>query len=310
MKPTRILIIANPGSGGGRRAEVVGSVARLLQRAGANVEIREATHRGQAESAIRDACRDISPPRVVVACGGDGTVQEVAATLAVIRREMGDVAPVLGLAPAGRCNDFARAMGVAADPEAIAEVLLRGQARLIDLGRANGRYFCTVAALGVDADVSSYVDSMHLPLRGAPAYIVGALRVLARYQAHWMRIEGDFGVIERPLFMASTANTSVYGGNMKIAPHADPADGWLDLCLIDPVSRLKSLTLLPKVMAGKHADLPNVQFIRTKAFKITADAVMEMWADGERLTHTSVVVEVEPNAIQVLRPSESEKQAE
>ena len=58
--------------------------------------------------------------------------------------------------------------------------LLGGEPQFVDLGRANGRYFCTVAALGVDADVSSYVDAMQLPLRGTPAYVVGALRVLAQ----------------------------------------------------------------------------------------------------------------------------------
>lgn len=259
--------------------------------------------KGQAESAIRESCRAVSPPEVVVACGGDGTVQEVAGTLAVIRREMGDACPVLGLAPAGRCNDFARAMGIGPSADDITAVLLGGSVQSVDLGRANGRYFCTVAALGVDADVSSYVDTMQLPLRGTPAYIAGALRVLSTYKAKRLRLEGEFGVMERELFMASTANTAIYGGNMRIVPHADPADGWLDLCLIDPVGRLKAFTLLPKVMAGKHIDLPIVHFLRARHLRITADTPMELWADGERLTHTPVSIEIEPGAIKVLRPA-------
>mgnify|MGYP000651199082 CR=1 FL=1 len=103
--------------------------------------------------------------------------------------------------------------------------------------------------------------------------------------------------------MASTANTPVYGGNMRIVPHADPADGFLDLCLIDPVSRFKAFALLPKVMAGKHVDMPIVQFLRSQFLKITAEPNMEMWADGERLTQTAVSIEVVPNAIRVLKPS-------
>ena len=90
---------------------------------------------------------------------------------------------------------------------------------------------------------------------------------------------------------------------MRIVPHADPTDGLLDLCLIDPVSRLKAFTLLPKVMAGKHVDMPIVQFHRSRYLNITAEPKMEMWADGERLTHTTVSIEVVPNAIRVLRPS-------
>jgi len=300
MKPSRFLMITNAASGRGRAQATIDAVQRSLREAGVECELRPTVQKGQAESAIRDACRDVTPPDVVIACGGDGTVQEVAGTLAVIRREMGDSCPLMGLAPAGRCNDFARAMGIATDPRAIAEALLRGTPRFVDLGRANGRYFCTVAALGVDAEVSSYVDAMQLPLRGTPAYVVGALSVLSRYRAKWMRIEGDFGIVERELFMASSANTPIYGGNMRIVPHADPADGFLDLCLIDPVSRLKALTLLPRVMAGKHVDLPNVQFLRSRSMKITAEPQLEMWADGERLTHTSVSIEAVPDAVRVL----------
>lgn len=303
MSPSRFLIVSNPGSGRGRASKLLGAVLHRLRQGGASADVFHTPQKGHAEQAIREACRAVSPPQCVVACGGDGTVQEVAGTLAVIRREMGEACPALGLAPAGRCNDFARAMGIGANGEEIAAALLRGTAQRIDLGRANGRYFCTVAALGVDADVSSYVDTMQLPLRGTPAYVAGALRVLSTYKAKRMRLEGEFGVIERELFMASTANTPVYGGNMRIAPHADPADGWLDLCLIDPVARLKAFTLLPKVMSGRHVDLPIVHFLRARHVNITADPLMEMWADGERLTHTPVRIEIEAGAISVLKPS-------
>ena len=300
MKPSRFLLISNPASGKGRAQDTTQTILKNLRQANVSAEMYETHARGQAEVAIREACRAVTPPDCVVACGGDGTVQEVAGTLAIIRREMGDSCPALGLAPAGRCNDFSRALGLSRDPQTITEALLRGQPRPVDLGRANGHFFCTVAALGVDAEVSSYVDSMQFPLRGTPAYVVGALKVLSNYRPKRMRIEGDFGVIERELFMASSANTPVYGGNMRIVPHADPADGLLDLCLIDPVSRLKAFALLPKVMAGMHIGLPIVQFLRSRSFTISADLSMEVWADGERLTHTTVTIEVVPGAVRVL----------
>jgi diacylglycerol kinase (ATP) len=304
MKPSRFLLISNPASGKGRAPSTTQTIIKNLRQSNVSVEVHETHARGQAEAAIREACRAVTPPDCVVACGGDGTVQEVAGTLAIIRREMGDSCPTLGLAPAGRCNDFSRALGLSRDPQAITEALLRGQPRRVDLGRANGRFFCTVAALGVDAEVSSYVDSMQFPLRGTPAYVVGALKVLANYRPKVLRIEGDFGVIERELFMASSANTPIYGGNMRIAPHADPADGLHDLCLIDPVSRLKAFALLPKVMAGKHTDLPIVRFLRSRSFTISAEPAMEVWADGERLTYTSVTMEAVPDAVHVLVPAQ------
>lgn len=303
MTQSRILIVTNPASGKGRVSNLFDDVLEELRRGGATIEICETRQKGCAEAAIREACRAVNPPDCVAVSGGDGTVQEVAASLAVIRNEMGDSCPAMGLIPTGRCNDFARAVGIRRDVPLIVDALLRGTPGPFDLGRANGRYFCTVAALGVDAEVSSYVDTKKLPVRGTAAYLIGALAVLSHYQPHHMRIEGDFGLIERDLFMVSSANTPIYGGNMRIVPHADPADGVLDICLIDPVSRLKAFSLLPKVMAGRHVNLPNVQFLRSKRFTIAADPSLTMWADGERIAQTTVTIEVAPRAIRVLQPS-------
>ena len=237
-------------------------------------------------------------PTCIVACGGDGTVQEVANALADAREH----SPVMGIAPAGRCNDFARALGIPTGAEGIAEVLLSGLPRPIDLGMVNGRCFCTVAALGVDAEVTGFVDTMRMPLRGTIAYLYGSLCVLARYQPCRVRIAGDFGVIDKPVFLASTANTSVYGGAIQIAPEASPTDGMLDLCVIDAVSRFRSLTLLPTVLMGRHGSCPEVQFIRTKRLTIEAEKPLELWADGERIARTPVTIQVVPGAVRIMLP--------
>lgn len=303
MDPPRFLIVANPTSGRGRGRRMAEAVAERLRNQGKQAEIRYTAARGDAEAFARDACHDMTPPECVVACGGDGTIQEVANALALLKDSMGDSCPTLGLAPAGRCNDFARAMGIRRDPDAVAGALLHGTARPIDLGRVNDRYFCTVATLGVDAEVSSFVDTMRMPLRGTPAYIYGALRVLARYRPHPLRIEGDFGLIERPLFLASSANTPFYGGNIRIAPQADPTDGYLDLCLIDPVSRLKSFGLLPRLLAGRHVELPIVHFHRTRRVTIDAPLPMEVWADGERIARTPVTIDMISGAVRIMTPT-------
>lgn len=302
MGPSRFLIVANPTSGRGRGRSRSAGVTERLRHHGKQVEIRYTVARGDAESIARDACQNVAPPECVVACGGDGTIQEVANALASLKAPMGDACPAMGLAPAGRCNDFARAMGIRPDPDAVAGALLHGTARPIDLGRVNDRFFCTVATLGVDAEVSSFVDTMRMPLRGTPAYLYGALRVLARYRPHPLRVEGDFGLIERPLFLASSANTPFYGGNIRIAPQADPTDGYLDLCVIDPVSRLKSFGLLPGLLAGRHVGLPIVHFHRTRCITIDAPLPMDVWADGERIARTPVTIDIIPGAVRVMTP--------
>lgn len=298
-----IAIIVNPTSGGGRGFRTANAVAASLRDRGFHVAVKYTRSSGDAEHIAREVSLDERRrPGCVVACGGDGTTQEVAHALASLKPVLGETCPVMGLAPAGRCNDFARALNVSANPAAIADVLSGGEPCPVDLGRVNDRYFCTVATIGADAEVSSFVDSMRMPLSGTAAYLYGALRVLSRYRPRSLRIVGDFGVIERPIFLASSANTSSYGGAIEIAPHAVPTDGQLDLCVIDQVSRWRALRLLPTLLSGKHGSLPEVSFIQTRQLRIETEGPLELWADGERIGRTPVTIEAVPDAVRVMVP--------
>ncbi len=303
-----IAIVVNPTSGRGRGFRTANLVAASLRDRGFQVAVKCTRSSGDAEHIAREVSLDEHHrPGCVVACGGDGTTQEVANALASLKPSLGEACPVMGLAPAGRCNDFARALGISPEPKAIADVLAGGEALPIDLGRVNDRFFCTVATLGVDAEISSYVDSMKVPLTGTVAYLYGALRVLSRYRPCALRIAGDFGVIERPIFLASSANTSSYGGAIEIAPHAVPTDGQLDLCVIDQVSRWRALRLLPTLLSGRHGSLPEVRFIQTRRFRIETEKPLELWADGERIGRTPVTIEAMPGAIRVVLPDVSRR---
>ena len=299
-----ILIIANPTSNRGRGAHTADAVTALLRERGQSVATCLTQARGDAEAIASDACRSGKDrPECIVACGGDGTIQEVANALAKYRESDPHSVPALGLAPAGRCNDFARVLGVSPDPTAIAEILITGAPQPIDLGKVNDRYFCTVATAGVDAEVSSFVDSMRMPLRGTLAYLYGAVRVLARYRGRCVRLEGDFGTIEKRVFLASSANTCAYGGAIRIAPDAVVTDGLLDLCVIDSVSRLRSLFMLLAVMRTRHTHCRQVQFIKTSRVRLEADEPMELWADGERIGTTPATIEAVPDAVKVVLPA-------
>ncbi len=301
MSDGPFLVIANPTSGRGRGRGTAEAVATLLRASHGEVSVEYTQERGHA-AAIAQAAIQKGGLSCLVACGGDGTVQEVAGALADFAAAHGGEAPALGLAPAGRCNDFVRAMGINNHPYDIARVLRSGEPVPVDLGRVNGKYFCTVATVGIDAEVSSYVDTMRLPLRGTPAYVYGAIRVLARYRAPRLRITGDFGEIDRELLLASTANTTSYGGAIQIAPHASATDGQLDLCLVDPMPRLRALRLLPQLMAGKHVNRPEVHFVRAPRVTMDSPRSLEVWADGERLANTPAVIEVVPCAVRVVCP--------
>lgn len=299
-----MLIVVNPISGQGRGLRLAEAVAEILRACHNDVTVRHTSEGDGAESIVRTASlQERDRPDCIVACGGDGTVQQVAHVLASLRDDLGDRCPALGLAPAGRCNDFARALSVQRDPDAIADVLLNGTPVPIDLGRVGDRHFCTVVTVGVDADITDFVDTMRMPLKGTLAYLYGTMRVLTRYRGRSLRIEGDFGVIERTIFVASSANTPSYGGAIKIAPAADPTDGKLDLCVINQVSMARMATLLPRVLLGRHAAQPEVEFHKTERLTIEAPERVELWADGERVGCTPVTIQSAPGAVRVLLPA-------
>lgn len=330
-----ILIIANPTSGKGRGRFTAEAVRRILSDQGRSVHVCYTKQSGDAGAIAQQACSSLSkrsdspvrhrklagentglepvpnmhqqagssdaePPACIVACGGDGTIQEVAHVLTECKKQGRPSVPALGLAPAGRCNDFARVFGITRDPAVIAESIMAGKEIAVDLGCVNGRHFCTVATVGIDAEISRFVDEMRMPLTGTPAYLYGALRVLMRYKPRGLRIEGDFGVIDKPVFLASTANTSSYGGAVPIAPNASPTDGLLDVCVIGFTTRWRALGMIPSVLRGRHTTRPGVSFERTRRLRIDAPNPLEIWADGEHIADTPANIDIVPAAIRVL----------
>lgn len=300
-----ILIIANPVSGRGRRRREhpAETATRALRAAGRRVELRYTKAGGEAEAITRSAVAE-APARFgcVAACGGDGTVQQVAHVLAGMRAELGDETPVLGLIPAGRCNDLANALGLRLGPEEAARVIAEGRAMALDLGCVNGRHFCTVATMGFDATVSRFVDGMKMPLTGTPAYLYGALRVLMRYRSPQVSLEGDFGTRSGRLFMVSTANTTTYGGAIPVAPLASATDGLLDICILDDAPKVRLVQTLLKVIAGKHEGRSGVHLLKTRTLHIKTDRPLELWADGERVAETPAKLEVAASAIRIFVP--------
>ncbi len=298
-----ILVVYNPISGRGRGKRLAETISQQLGQRDIPVELEPTSRSGDAQQIVRVAV-STSPEkyRCVVACGGDGTVQETAHALATLSTQSEENVPPLGLAPAGRCNDFARALDISTEPEIIVEILHRNHTMPIDLGCANGQHFCTVATLGVDAQVSSFVDAMRMPLKGTIAYVYGAIRVLMNYRPTPVKLEGDFGLIEQPVFLATTANTSSYGGGIPIVPQAIPSDGKLDVCVIDSVGKLSAFRMLPIVMTGRHTGRKGVRFLQTKKMTIQTASPQDVWADGERIATTPVTMSVVPNAIKVVVP--------
>lgn len=289
----KTLIVTNPTSGSGRGMRYAERVRELLTANHADVEIRPTSARGEAEAFAAEAVHEGYAR--VAACGGDGTVHEVVNALAGT-----DVA--LGILPCGRGNDFARAMGIPSAPEKATSVLLQGHVRPFDLGKVNDRYFATVVTLGFDSEVARLVYEGQVPFKGTAAYLWGLARMLRVYRGVSMRMTGDFGTIDQTVLLAATGNTSTYGGGIRIAPNADPADGVLDICLVRMMNASRILRVFPRVYWGGHLTHPDIFSYRTSSLSMETERPVVLFADGEPVGDTPAEIIAVPGALRVACP--------
>ena len=295
--PSEFVLIANPTSGSQRAPMLATRVAKLLS-AQSTVELKLTAARGDAFRFAAEACARGAV--AVAGCGGDGTLQEIATALE-------NSSTAMGILPSGRCNDFAGALGLskADTPECLAAVLLGNKRRAVDLGCMGSKRFLTVATLGFDSQISRFVETHKLWLKGTPAYMYGLACVLSGFRAPHVRLKGDFGTYEGRILLVATGNTARYGGAMHIVPGAQPDDGLFHLCVVGEISRLTVLRVLPMVLSGAHVTHPAVKMMSTRVLEIeTGDGAEWVCADGESLGQTPCRLEVRAGALTVLVPND------
>ena len=245
----------------------------------------------------------------VVAVGGDGTISEVVNGL--LRAGNGASRNPLGIIPAGTGGDTVRTLGVPRDPGAALLCLTRGRRRTIDAGRVTfdldgaapeERYFLNVADAGLGGETVAAVDGLKR-LGGRTGFLVGTLLALARFRPANVRIRIDDGADEWTSLadVVACGNCRFFGGGMQIAPRADPADGLLDLVLIQHQPPWKSIPGLRRVYDGTLLDDPAVRWRRVRSVDVTADRPdVRVDVDGEQPGMLPARFEVLPRAIDVV----------
>ena len=286
-----ILLLVNPGAGGGRARGVSLVAANTLRELGHHLEIVVTSTRGDVERVARDAA--IRGAERVLVCGGDGTAHEGVNGLAG-----SDTA--LGILPGGRGNDLAATLGVPLDPAAAARHLVEAATRRIDLGVVNGRRFGTTAGIGFDADVATRTNRGAWRRAGRFAYVGGIFASLVAFRAPHLRISAGSQKREGRYMMCAVSNTGRYGGGILIAPEASADDGMLDLCLIRHASRLRLLRILPSAYRGEHVRAAEVEMLRAAEVEVTADRELPIIADGEAAGVTPARITTERRTLLVV----------
>jgi len=141
-------------------------------------------------------------------------------------------------------------------------------------------------------------------VRGNLVYAYGALRALAGWAPANFEVELDGGE-RRTLtgYSVAAANSQAYGGGMLLAPGASLEDGLLDIVMISQISKLRFLRLLPTVFRGAHVGQPNVEVLRARSVRVSADRAFALYADGDPIGELPVTIEALPAAVSVLAPA-------
>jgi YegS/Rv2252/BmrU family lipid kinase len=290
---TPLTLIVNPSSAGGKSLKLVPRVEAALdaRRAVFRVEKTRSLEHG-AELALRA----IELGEVPVVVGGDGLLGAVGGAIA------GAETP-LGLIPAGRGNDLARALGIPGEPEAAVEALLAGESRRIDVGEANSKRFLGIASVGFDSECNRLANETHW-LRGNLVYAYSMVRTLIGWRgARFTLAVGEERKRISGYFVA-VANNSVYGGGMYIAPNAELDDGEFDVVSIGEGGKLRFLWGLKDVLKGAHLDKEEVSVFRTPRLELDASRPFPVYADGDHLTDLPVSLRVLPRCLSILVPPE------
>jgi YegS/Rv2252/BmrU family lipid kinase len=286
----RFAILMNPTSAGGKPLRVLPGLQQALDAAGAEHRVIETRDMAHATHAARDAS---GHGEIVVALGGDGLVGKLAGALR-------GSAP-LGVVPAGRGNDFARALGIPEDVGGATSVLLDGVRKALDLGEANGNPFACIASLGYDSEANRIANDARI-VRGNMVYAYAAIRALMAWKpAHFtVRLDGREHRFEG--YTVAAANTAYYGGGMHMAPAADPSDGLLEVIMVEDVSKLRALLNLPKAFKGTHVEEEFVSVHRAREVEIAADRPFDVYADGDPLTTLPATVRLVRGGLSVIAP--------
>ncbi len=277
-------IILNPASGGGTGRAARPEVERELTRHGIAFTLEETAGRGHAiELASAAALRGAS---TIVAAGGDGTIHEVVNGI-LSTRKLGDpIGSALAILPIGTGNDFVKAVTGGTDRELAYRALTRGVVRHFDLGRVTweggSEYFMNAIGTGIDVEVVRQIT--RLPrLPGVLSYLVGLFRALLRFRPMPLRLLIDGEALEQRVMIIAVGNGFCLAGGFHLFPDALPDDGHLDVCIVDELNLPQIVSVLPRVLRGKHAGHPRVAMRTATSVEILATGEMPLFfqIDGE-----------------------------
>lgn len=293
------ILIANPTSGsyflGARQIK---ETITYLQQQGWEARLQLTKEAGDARRIAREAVEH--GVGVVVAVGGDGTINEII-------QELAGSETALGVLPSGTVNVWAREVGIPLDKTLARDILVHGQTRRIDLGKINDHYFMLMAGIGIDGEITHAVEKKPAKRLGVLGYLLVGAWLGLGYPAFRARLEID----EQSSFKTSAlqiiiGNTQLYGGAIKCTWKAKCDDGLLDICIIRKRSLLGRLVVAGDFLLRRNERGRHIRYETCRSLKVYTRRPIAIQADGDPKAYTTgdasipTTINIVPKALKVI----------
>jgi len=302
----KFIFILNPTAGKHKALELKESIAKKFNEIGRLQQcVFHFTERPMhAMELAREYADRFGENAIIYACGGDGTINEVANGI------IGTNA-ILSVIPAGTGNDFVKTLYSKYDTEYIIDNILNYKIKKIDSATLDGRTFVNVSSLGFDTIVGDKAKKIVAKAKflGSGAYFIAIFVCL--FGKNYSRMKYHFETIdeqgkaqiyenEQDFVLAALANAQYYGGLFHPCPMADLSDGYLDICIVDRISPLKILAMIPKYIKGTHVGEPVATFYKVKSGIIEGvGEKLLVNCDGESFIREKIELEIYPGSLTV-----------
>jgi diacylglycerol kinase (ATP) len=275
----RARLIYNPSSGREEIRRLLPDILNRLDLAGIETSCHATTGEGDATREAADAV--YRGYDIIIAAGGDGTLNEVVNGMAGKEN-----LPPLGVFPLGTTNDFARAMGISRRWEDYCSLIINGVTRPIDIGKANDRYFINIAGGGSLTQLTYEVPSRLKTMIGQLAYYMKGIEKMVNLSPTELTIHAE-------------GYEPIHGGFEKLAPDARIDDGLLDVIAVKRCNLPEFIRLVTMALRGDHFQDSHVLYFKTKRMEITSPGPVQLNLDGELGGHLPGVFELLPSHLQI-----------
>lgn len=286
----RLIVIVNPISGRSSKHNVVRTISSRIDTTKYDVTIRFTSYAGHATSIAESAVKEGFD--IVVAVGGDGTVNEVARAL--VRTNT-----TLGIIPCGSGNGLARHLRIPMNIRNAVDIINQGVTDTIDTLTVNGMpCFCT-AGVGYDAQVSAEYSKERK--RGLATYVKKAISGWFSYKPQEYIIETDTQTLRRKAVSITCANANQWGNEFHVAPKASLKDGLIDVTIIHPIRFINALAMPRQILGYSFDKNPDVETLQTSQLLIRRNKVNIVHLDGEpSMLDREVYISIQNSSLKII----------